>query len=497
MPHSLEDHQQMLDEYRSYYTGNSRQLSIIDEFERNYNSDHAIQWYTKSCFLFRVLNQVLRTKNFNALYTFRSVIVDLSANLESSDVNKNIKRVYRGAQISKDEIENYTVGTLVTCNAFLSTSRNLQVAQRFIGLDSITGKSPSQSREEQMQYVFFEIDISEDRSSDLIWADVSSQSVFPDEEEILFDFGTTFEIANINYDCKHYFWYIQMRSSTEVAHRKREYEKHVREQMKETSPTLLFGILLFDMGEYEQSSKYLQHLLDQMSNDYEDRANVFYSIARIYRFTSRYEKALEYLFCAERFLRARLPQSNYDLARTLSGMATVYYEMHDYERELIYYQESMTIFQQILPSNHIEIARSFNRLGFAYTNQQNYAKALENLNKSLAIYNTILPNDHHNTGQVLYNIGVVYQASENIDQSLQYYRRALELREKSLPSYHPSIAQSCLAISTIHKKQHQYDLASSFARRALSIYEEKLPQGHKSINDAQEIIQSIQNELTF
>lgn len=87
------------------------------KFEHNYNSDHAIRWYTKSCFLFRVLNQTLRVKNIEALYTFRSFINDLSTSLEASDVDKNIKRVYRGARINKDEIENYTVGTLVACNA--------------------------------------------------------------------------------------------------------------------------------------------------------------------------------------------------------------------------------------------------------------------------------------------------------------------------------------------------------------------------------------------
>ena len=495
MPHSLEARQEMLDEHRSYYAGNSRQLSIIDEFERNYNSDDAIRWYTKSCFLFRLLNQTLRTENMEGLYIFRSFIVDLCASLESVRMNTNIKHVYRGGRMNKDEIENYTVGTLVACNGYLSTSRNLQVAQHFIGLDPISGKSPSESREEQIQFVLFEIDISEDPSSDLIWADVSNQSVFPDEEEVLFDLGTTFEIADINYDCQCHLWHIQMRSSTQVAHRKREYEDYIRQQMKETNAIDLFGMLLFDMGEYEQSSKYLQRLLKQMPNDHEDRANVFYSIARIYRFTNQYEKALEYLNSAETFLRARLPQSNYDLARILSGTATVYYEMQNYERELMYYQESMTIFQQILPANHIEIARSFNRLGFAYINQKNYVKALENLNESLAIYNEIVPNEHPSPGQILYNIGVVYDALGDIDQSLQYYQRALQLREKTLPTYHPYIAESCLGLSIVHKKRHQYDLALTFAQRALFIYEKKFPQGHKSIKDVQEMIQSMPNEL--
>jgi hypothetical protein len=53
-----------------------------------------------------------------------------------------ITRVYRGGHMSRDDIENYNIGTLIAANSFLSTSRDISVAQRYIGLDSITGKTP-------------------------------------------------------------------------------------------------------------------------------------------------------------------------------------------------------------------------------------------------------------------------------------------------------------------------------------------------------------------
>ena len=45
MPHSLEARQQMLDECRSYYIGNPPQLSLIDEFERDYK--HGFRLFSK------------------------------------------------------------------------------------------------------------------------------------------------------------------------------------------------------------------------------------------------------------------------------------------------------------------------------------------------------------------------------------------------------------------------------------------------------------------
>ncbi len=108
------------------------------------------------------------------------------------------------------------------------------------------------------------------------WIRCLAQSVFPDEHEVLFDIGTTFEISEIKYDGEHYLWHIQMQPSMEVAQHNREYEHYIRQRLSETNSTLLFGILLTDMGEFEQSANYFQRLLARMSDDHEDRLNAYY-----------------------------------------------------------------------------------------------------------------------------------------------------------------------------------------------------------------------------
>ncbi|CAF1486290.1 unnamed protein product [Rotaria sp. Silwood1] len=324
MPHTLDARQELIDQCRLYYNGNQSQLTKIDEFERDYNPTDAVRWYTKSCFLFRSLSKALRTEDLGSLYTFRYFISDLCTILEATRDKRNITQVYRGGQMNKDEIENYSVGTIVATNGFLSTSRDLLVAKRFIGLDIITEKSPNgpqDNYEVQKSGQPRRVNIDWDRSPDINVADISVQSDFPDENEVLFDIGTTFEITAINYDCEHYLWHIEMQPSMEVAQLNREYEHYIRQRLTETNSTLLFGILLTDMGEYEQAANYFQHLLAHMFDDHEDRPNVYYSAARIYRFTNQYEKALEFFRRAELLQRAKLPESNFDLARTLAGIA--------------------------------------------------------------------------------------------------------------------------------------------------------------------------------
>jgi hypothetical protein len=65
-----------------------------------------------------------------------------------------------------------------------------------------TGTSPSQNREDQEQFVLFTINVDWSISLDIILADISSQSDFLDENEVLFDIGTTFEITEIYYNCE-------------------------------------------------------------------------------------------------------------------------------------------------------------------------------------------------------------------------------------------------------------------------------------------------------
>jgi tetratricopeptide (TPR) repeat protein len=272
MPRSLEAKQQMLEESHLYYRGNATQLAIIDEFENNYRASNAIYWYTRSCFLFRWINEALRSHDIVTLYTFRYFIIDLCASLEAAHTDQLSTRVYRGAVLLRDEFETYGVGHLVAANSFLSTSRDLKTAQIFGGIDPATVLPSSRTRDDSWQHVLFEIDIDCKQSPNVILADITTQSVFPNEHEILFDMGTVFEIISIDYDCYH-LWRIQMRTSAEVVHHSREYEYYICEQMKETNVDTLFGILLTDMGDYKQSLLYFKRLLRWMSPDHSDRAD--------------------------------------------------------------------------------------------------------------------------------------------------------------------------------------------------------------------------------
>ena len=90
-------------------TDSPNSLKILDEFERTFIPELSILWYTKECFLFKMLNKALWTPEPDVLYRLRYFLRHLHrqitnhAEIQREQSSKMI--VYRGQTISADQIE--------------------------------------------------------------------------------------------------------------------------------------------------------------------------------------------------------------------------------------------------------------------------------------------------------------------------------------------------------------------------------------------------------
>ncbi|CAF1221866.1 unnamed protein product [Didymodactylos carnosus] len=211
MAPTREAYREMVTECSSYYRTRQqpRQLAEVADFVRRYTSDAAITWYTKACFLHRLLNKALRSDDITALWTFRYFIRDLCSSLANRKlVVEAPLSLYRGAKLARSELEQLRIGSLVSTNGFLSTSRRCDVAALFAGSNV--------HREDPYQCVMFEVEIQPNVSAEAVFADISALSEIPDESEVLFDLGTLFEITDLHLDTIHEVWHIHLRLSAEI-----------------------------------------------------------------------------------------------------------------------------------------------------------------------------------------------------------------------------------------------------------------------------------------
>ncbi|CAF2623776.1 unnamed protein product [Rotaria sp. Silwood2] len=178
---------EMIHECFSQYEDDITEQPKIGDFQNNYNETEAIWWYTRDCFLYRLLNKALRTENID-IFKFRFFIKELFHQLkDASDVyTKEIIEcgietfsLYRGQSIAFDKLQKLKqcVNGLISFNTFLSTTIDRDVAVVDAGDGSGTPVIES---------VLFEMIVNINVNRKTPFANIKHLSYFKDEDEILF-----------------------------------------------------------------------------------------------------------------------------------------------------------------------------------------------------------------------------------------------------------------------------------------------------------------------
>ena len=98
MNHGEEAKRALVELCKGEYADNSASLRVIDEFDRDYERHCPTWWYTRDCFVYRMLNEALRTHDIEVINRFGFFIKDLSRQLEElhRTLPSEIFTVYRG-----------------------------------------------------------------------------------------------------------------------------------------------------------------------------------------------------------------------------------------------------------------------------------------------------------------------------------------------------------------------------------------------------------------
>ncbi|CAF1221849.1 unnamed protein product [Didymodactylos carnosus] len=252
--------------------------------------------------------------------------------------------------------------------------------------------------------------------------------------------------------------------------------------MKHTRPAYLFGNLFIDMGEHEKGIDYFRKLLRILSAEHKDLPNVYYFLARAYRFISRYKLALALARHAERLQRQRLPESNYDYARTISGVGTIYALQGDYRRELTYYKKALIMYRHISPMQEdVHFARSNARLALAYIHHGQYTHALPLLEMTLSIYKATLPEAHLYKAQALQLMADAQYGIGDPEQACNFYEQALHARHLCMPANDPATAVNHHLAGIAYETFGQHEIALQHERQALDILELATPREQEAL----------------
>lgn len=465
--------QDMLTVCRSHYRKNERQMSLIDEFDLTYSSSDAIKWYTRDCFLFRLLNKAFRTENIDLIYKFRFVIIDLYEQLKEVHADyidfmglEDIITVYRGQQLSNEELNKLknNIGHLVSMNTFLSRSTKKTIAKMLAGNGfDRTGR----------ESVPFQITINPTKVKHP-FGRIDYVSYMKDENEMLFSMGIVFRIISVEEISgnNEHVWCIDLATvdlgDAEVETLFNFYKRY----FEKASPLIIWAKFLSDMGEYQKSEYYYNIIVELLKKqEQNDRilGTLDNNIGVTYLYRNQMDAAFEYymlgLNCKQKSLAEIHEQSmtpinhHLSIASSHQNIGHVLYCQNEYRLALECYEFALEIKRRFLDSHSVVIATTLSNTGILYSGLKQYSAALRHFNKTFVIFEERLPRKHPDKASLFEHLGDLYYNTKDYIRAKEYYEKTLEMSLATLPANHRSLAKIHKAFAKLFLDMKDYEKA--------------------------------------
>jgi tetratricopeptide (TPR) repeat protein len=445
LPQNQHAKENLLQQCRSYYKGNLRELATIDEFDNTYRAEDAIKWYTRPCFLFNQLNKAFRTENMHEIFKFRFFIYDLYRQLlklyKEDKNNSTIQHVYRGQLLSKKELDilKQNEGKFVSLNTFFSTSSKSTVAIQYAG--------NGENRSIGFESVCFDIDMTGDDNGNKLFSSIKSYSYISDEDEVLLSMGHVFLIESV-YELTDKIWYVELTLHSREDRQMNRLLGYYRKEFGGTTTLFHFAKILLMMGELDKAEEYISLFFEELKFLYDNEGNPLANnpalVAKIYI--------------------------------TLGGIRS---SKNDFTGALALFKQVFEI--EGLPS--IARAEALNETGEIYARQGNFTIAMDKFQQALTeIENTpepsmnVLATIYSNISYAYSNCGDDENAGKNL---IKYFELLLQ---RSLPSIHPQIAVAGNDLALFNLGKGNYSIAIDNLETALEISLKSLPSNHMRLS---------------
>ena len=462
---------EFLTKCRAYYRTNASEMKNINEFEETYNPKDAIYWYTRDSFVYKLINKALRTEDVQALYTYRYYIVDLCMRLaENLDAIRDeylttaVVKLYRGMIQSPEEVQRLqaSVGQLISINAFFSATRNREVAEAYAGVGSRKLAS------DDLESVIFEINVTV-QGNNTRFADISPYSSFQDEQEVLFDFSTVFEIQSMTFDSTILSWICSVSTTDKGNTIAKEYIESQVDQMSSENVVILLGTILFDMGEFRKSKDYYESLQRRLvSND----AGILFGLGRAHCGLSEFREGLTFFNEARRVCWNGDQPDLVQAAKIATYTGNAHRSLCEYSKALTCYNEALNLYEKTGMLETLYMAKTLTGLGWLYCYLGKGTDMLQCFERALDIVGKVVPfEDHPDFSDAHMNVAqALYQQGE-YDRAMHHMEKCVGIERRILPNTSFQFAIGLLNMSKFLYKQRNYDRALTINYEAMGILE--------------------------
>lgn len=476
LPRTPQAYRELIEECAERYNHNNVEKRKIEQFKTDYKNENVVQWYTRDCFLYRLINRALRTRNIDNIFKYRYFIVDLHQKLfelhrKQYPTESSVElTVYRGQLISVDELTKLreNICGIFSVNTFLSATTHSDVAINFIR--DVFAKP-------FLERVIYEINIAGLGPWKWPFADIHDLSCNAHEGEILFDIGSTFRIDDV-YEYAKDLWYVSLTlldmNDPSSGIDTKLYDYLAKNSFDKNEPLFVLCNFLEAMGEFERSKQFCHLLLRDLPEGHElisvqsHLALIEYELGHLHDAVSICKQTLTMHSQLDKFNGEKTISK--PLSHLHSNFGLILSELGEYGEAICHYLQAISIDEILLDKDHVDRAVSFNNLGLAYKDMGNIKEALYWLEKrALKLQLLKLPANHPDLAITYSNVGETYCENGNYGKARENYERVLTIEKIALSPLHPSTALTFNNLGVMCEKMGDYDAALAYHRQALEV----------------------------
>jgi tetratricopeptide (TPR) repeat protein len=222
-------------------------------------------------------------------------------------------------------------------------------------------------------------------------ADISSSSNFSEEQEVLFSFGSVWQIDSVK-KIDNLLWLVKLKSCKELDSNLNQ----LFSQLPDNNPFITLGTVLCELAQHTKAKNFYHRMLAEPMVTNEIRGTLYFRIAAINIEQGDYTSALESLRKAENLI----PLAVMELEST----------------------PSQPLYAHSIVPSHLWI---FNNMGLAYFGLMDYDSASEYFTKALDSEES----DSLDKAVVHDNIGMLLYSSGKYELALQHLEKAVKLAQ--------------------------------------------------------------------
>ncbi|CAM4886133.1 unnamed protein product [Rotaria socialis] len=462
----------MLTFCRTHYTHNQDEVHVINEYEKSFIDTHSIQWYTRHCFLTKILSRAFRTQEIDLLFKMRYFIQCLHKQIQSIAIKEPIT-AYAILDVEQEIMQK-----------FLGNINGLVLFRSFLPATFARPTSTEYQNKDTQRYLIFSIRLGPDCAANIEQLRSSDCKI-----DVLINIDTVFRVVSID-EGENEVHTVNLESVSLNDSHFQQLTESLRKQIKTSVVILQLAKLLVQTDHYWEGDYLTESIYQDKS--FEGDGTLLAGLAAAHHLLGNvddakrdFEAARYQFFKSLRAFQLFLPYNHSLLSSSYNNIGSMFYQDDHHECAIKFHEMALECQLKASSPDMDAVATYSGNIGAVYVDQKNYAAATKHLERAAMILEKMPTKDNPTRLiSIFQKISSCFWRTDEPKKALEYYKKTLDIQLKLInPLPHP-LSVTYYNLSTAYARIGDYDEAVVCAEKSVE-YLRMISENHPELKENQ------------